>query len=49
MSTGKLVINGKTWGEFESAKRIKWIDDNEETFAHAWLVATKSRKSRFIM
>lgn len=23
MSTGRLVINGKTWGEFESAKRIK--------------------------
>lgn len=23
MSTGRLIINGKTWGEFESAKRIK--------------------------
>lgn len=23
MSTGRLVINGKTWGEFEAAKRIK--------------------------
>ncbi|EPI2195087.1 hypothetical protein ACS4H2_001469 [Enterococcus faecalis] len=23
MSTGRLVINGKTWGEFELAKRIK--------------------------